>query len=161
MTRSTLFVAFLVTMISTGTANTLVASTIQLTTNDGKTVYLNDDGTVQDELFTREQDPEAYCLAENIYFESRSDSVAGQVAVADVVLNRVRDRRYPATICEVVKQGPVKESWKTRQDPDLPDHERVYFPIRNMCQFSWYCDGKAENIADKTAWAQAQYIHTH
>jgi len=158
MTRSTLFVAFLVTMISTGTANTLVASTIQLTTNDGKTVYLNDDGTVQDELFTREQDPEAYCLAENIYFESRSDSVAGQVAVADVVLNRVRDRRYPATICEVVKQGPVKESWKTRQDPDLADHERVYFPVRNMCQFSWYCDGKAENIADKTAWAQAQYI---
>ena len=40
----------------------------------------------------------------------------------------------------------MKESWKTRKDPDLPDSERIYFPKRDRCQFSWYCDGKADKI---------------
>jgi spore germination cell wall hydrolase CwlJ-like protein len=144
-------------IMSVSTADQGQASTIVLQEN-GKTLYLTDSGKLQTELFTREQDPEAYCLAENIYFESRSDSLAGQAAVADVVLNRLQDKRYPNTICDVVHEGPVTESWKTRQDPDLPDSERIYNPVRNMCQFSWYCDGKAEVITDKTAWNQAQYI---
>ena len=45
---------------------------------------------------------EAHCLALNVYYETRSDNLAGMYAVSDVVLNRVRDTRYPNTICEVV-----------------------------------------------------------
>lgn len=134
------------------------ASTIRIEYKDGNTQFLTEEGIVQEEYFTREQDPQAYCLAENIYFESRSDSLAGQAAVADVVINRVHDDRYPNTVCDVVRDGPIRESWKTRNDPDLPDNERVYYPVRNMCQFSWYCDGKKETVHDKKAWIKAQYI---
>ena len=104
------------------------------------------------------EDPEAICMALNIYYESRSDNLAGQYAVADVVLNRVQDSRYPNTICEVIQQGPVRESWKTKQDPDLPESERIYNPIRHKCQFSWYCDGKSDDPKSETGWAQAQYV---
>ncbi len=100
---------------------------------------------------------EANCLALNVYYETRSDNLAGMYAVSDVVLNRVRDSRYPNTICEVVYQGPVKESWKTR-GKDVPDKDRKYNPIRNMCQFSWYCDGKDDIPDDETGWAVAQYV---
>jgi len=113
---------------------------------------------ITDELYTEQNHPELYCLAQNVYFEAKSEPLAGQYAVADVVLNRVKDNRYPNTICEVVKEGPIKESWKTRQHEDLPDDERVYYPRKNMCQFSWYCDGKADTIRDGDAWRQAQIV---
>lgn len=136
------------------------ASTIRIEYKDGNTQFLTEEGIVQEEYFTREQDPQAYCLAENIYFESRSDSLAGQAAVADVVINRVHDDRYPDTVCDVVRDGPIRESWKTRNDPDLPDNERVYYPIRNMCQFSWYCDGKADVPKNSDAWEKSRkYAH--
>ena len=101
---------------------------------------------------------EANCLELHVYYEARSDNLAGMYAVSDVVLNRVRDDRYPNTICEVVYQGPTKESWKTKQDPDLPEDQRKYNPVRNMCQFSWYCDGKDDIPDDETGWATAQYV---
>ena len=82
-----------------------------------------------EELYTESNQPELYCLAQNIYFEAKSEPLAGQYAVADVVLNRVNDTRYPNTICEVVREGPIKESWKTNQHADLPDSERIYHPI--------------------------------
>ena len=103
-------------------------------------------------------DEQAMCMALNIYYESRSDNLAGQYAVADVVLNRMHDDRYPNTVCEVTQQGPTKESWKTKQDPELPDEERVFNPIRHKCQFSWYCDGKSDDPKDETGWVQAQYV---
>jgi spore germination cell wall hydrolase CwlJ-like protein len=119
-------------------------------------------GTFQDpdidELYTEYNQPQLYCLAQNVYFEAKSEPLAGQYAVADVVLNRVQDTRYPNTICEVVREGPIKESWKTRQHADLPDDERIYHPIRNRCQFSWYCDGKADKTRDSDAWRQAQIV---
>lgn len=111
-----------------------------------------------EELYTEENRPELYCLAQNIYFEAKSEPLAGQYAVADVVLNRVNDTRYPNTICEVVREGPIKESWKTKQHADLPDDQRIYHPIKNRCQFSWYCDGKADTIRDSDAWRTAQII---
>ena len=52
---------------------------------------------------------ERECLADNIYFEARNQGFAGWVAVAQVTLNRVRDDRFPNTICEVVKQGLTYE----------------------------------------------------
>ena len=47
------------------------------------------------------------CLAQNIYFEARSESQAGMIAVAQVTMNRVKHPRYPNTVCEVVKQDPT------------------------------------------------------
>jgi len=113
------------------------------------------------QLYTEKSNPEAYCLAQNIYWESSVDNLAGQAAVADVVLNRVSSDRFPNTICEVVKEGPVRESWKTKQDPNLDDSERKYNPIRNRCQFSWYCDGKSEEVRtpeENPKWRLAQEI---
>ena len=75
---------------------------------------------------TRLEDLE--CLAKNIYFEGRNQPWVGQVAIAQVTLNRVKSLTFPNTICEVVRQ-------KKRQ----------------ICQFSWYCDGKSDqpkNIKD-------------
>ena len=82
---------------------------------------------------------ERECLADNIYFEARNQGFAGWVAVAQVTLNRVRDDRFPNTICEVVKQGLTYESG---------------FPIRDKCQFSWYCDGKSDKIYDQETYDQ-------
>ena len=100
---------------------------------------------------------EANCLALNVYYEARSDNLAGMYAVSDVVLNRVNDNRYPNTICDVIYEGPIKESWKTR-GKKMPDKDRIYNPVRNMCQFSWYCDGKDDIPDDETGWAVAQYV---
>ena len=113
---------------------------------------------IQGEVFTENEEPELYCLAINIYHEARADHIAGQYAVADVVLNRVQDTRYPNTICEVVKQGLVKESWKTKQYAGLRDDERIYNPVRHKCQFSWWCDGHSDATHDLDSWMRAQEI---
>ena len=87
------------------------------------------------------------CLALNMYHEARNQGSAGLLAVSAVVLNRVNDKRFPNTICEVVEQGPTRESWKTKQTPDPSDAK--YYPIKNRCQFSWYCDGKSDEPKQK------------
>ena len=92
-------------------------------------------------LFSHENEPQAWCLAQNIYYEARGSSRADQAAVADVVLNRVEDARYPDSICEVVHQGRQYANGQM---------------IRNQCQFSWYCDGKSDYPRDKEAWSKAQ-----
>lgn len=63
------------------------------------------------------------CLAEAIYFEARSETLAGQKAVAEVVMNRVKSRHYPNTVCGVVYQGSERSSG---------------------CQFSFTCDGSMD-----------------
>ena len=98
------------------------------------------------------------CLATNMYFEARSDGYAGMYATSLVVMNRVVDNRYPNTVCEVVKQGPVRESWKTRDNPTIATKDRVFFPVKNKCQFSWYCDGKADNMYDEASLNTAKEI---
>lgn len=110
------------------------------------------------ELYNQKNNQQAYCMAMNIYHEARGDNLAGKYAVADVVINRMHDDRYPNTICEVVMQGPVTESWKTRQDPNLPDSQRTYNPVRNKCQFSWYCDGKDDTPHNMDVWRESQEI---
>ena len=84
-----------------------------------------------------------YCLALNSYWEARGEKFDDKLATAQVVLNRVTSGRYPDDACSVVAEGPTRESWKTRQFPDLEPEERVYYPTRNKCQFSWYCDVEA------------------
>lgn len=92
------------------------------------------------------------CLTQNIYFESRSQSLAGQLAVGLVTRNRVLDTRFPNTFCGVVYQGPTRESWKKNG---------TWYPIKNRCQFSWYCDGKSDKITDETAYKQAHRVATY
>jgi spore germination cell wall hydrolase CwlJ-like protein len=70
----------------------------------------------------------------------------------------MHDARYPDTICGVVKEGPVRESWKTKQHADLSDDQRIYYPIKYRCQFTWYCDGKDEKIRYQDTWLQSQII---
>ena len=105
-------------------------------------------------VVTNEQpfiDPESVeCLALNMYHEARNQGSAGLLAVTAVVLNRVKDPKFPNTICEVVYQGPTRESWKTRQTKDPNDAE--YYPVRNRCQFSWWCDGKSDTPKQKKAY---------
>ncbi len=77
------------------------------------------------------------CLAEAIYFESRSEPEEGQAAVAQVVLNRVRSGIYPATVCGVVYQ----------------DRNRPF-----ACQFTFACEGKSLRIEEPAPWAVATRI---
>ena len=104
---------------------------------------------------------ELHCMAQNIYFEANNQSKTGMIAVAQVTMNRVRDSRFPDTVCEVVFEGPIRESWKTRKDPDLADEDRIFYPVKNRCQFSWYCDGKADIIPfpeNNISWRKAQDV---
>ena len=91
-------------------------------------------------IMTATPQPEAFCLALNVYHEARNQSFAGQLAVANVVINRVNDERFPNTICEVVFQGATRPSWKGTGE---------LIPVRNRCQFSWYCDGKSDTPLEK------------
>ena len=89
------------------------------------------------------------CLALNTYHEAKNQSLVGQIATAQVVMNRVADKRYPNTICEVVKQGPHRPSWEN------PEKE---YPVKHRCQFSWYCDGKSDIPKNEKAWKKAQDV---
>ena len=83
------------------------------------------------------------CLAKNIYHEARNEPFAGQLAVALVTLNRVYDKNFPNTVCEVVYQGI---------------HTKDGFPKRDRCQFSWYCDGISDVTANVKAYEETQKI---
>ncbi|QGH74881.1 spore cortex-lytic enzyme precursor [Bacteriophage DSS3_MAL1] len=78
------------------------------------------------------------CLAMAIYFEARSEPLPGQYAVAEVIVNRAADSRFPDTVCGVVKE-----------DRGPKPHD---------CQFSFYCDGKPETIAEPLAFDTAKLI---
>lgn len=77
------------------------------------------------------------CLAEGIYFESRGEPVKGQAAVAQVILNRVRNPTYPNSVCGVVYQN---KHW------------------RNRCQFSFACDNIKDRTSDKPRWSTAKFV---
>ncbi|MEK9700053.1 MAG: cell wall hydrolase, partial [Candidatus Poseidoniales archaeon] len=90
------------------------------------------------------------CLQKNAYFEARNQSDAGMMAVTHVVLNRVHSDRFPNTVCEVVEQGHMSKWWKDNHDRDVP--------VRNKCQFSWFCDGLSDEPKEREAWAHAQRV---
>lgn len=71
------------------------------------------------------------CLSEALYFEARGESVKGQFAVAEVILNRVKSGKFPSSVCGVVNQGTGK---------------------LHRCQFSYTCDGHPENIGEPSAY---------
>jgi hypothetical protein len=80
---------------------------------------------------------EENCLAKAVYFEARSETEIGQLAVAKVILNRVKDPEYPKTICGVVYQGSDR---------------------RNSCQFSFACDGMPDDVKSRPAWDRSKRI---
>ncbi len=77
------------------------------------------------------------CLAQAVYFEARGEPLAGQFAVAAVVMNRVADRRYPDRVCDVVFQG---------------EHRR------HACQFSFACDGLSDRATPGRSWRRALHV---
>lgn len=80
---------------------------------------------------------ERTCLAQAIYYEARSESRIGRLAVADVVLNRASSPIYPDTICEVVFQGSER---------------------RTGCQFSFTCDGSMKARLNERQWREAEML---
>jgi spore germination cell wall hydrolase CwlJ-like protein len=77
------------------------------------------------------------CLSEAIYYEARSESLIGQKAVAEVILNRRRSKHFPDTICEVVFQGSDRKTG---------------------CQFSFTCDGSISGEIEEKNWKRSQNI---
>jgi spore germination cell wall hydrolase CwlJ-like protein len=77
------------------------------------------------------------CLADAVYFESRGEPVRGQIAVAQVVMNRVFSGYYPGTVCGTVYQNK---------------HRRL------ACQFTFACDGIRDTVTDPQAWLRATRI---
>ncbi len=90
-----------------------------------------------DEMPQIQGDAEWACLTEALYFEARGETLKGQLAVAEVILNRVDSRRYPDTVCGVISQGAKR---------------------MNACQFSFKCDGHPEKFSERTAYERVGKI---
>ena len=95
--------------------------------------------------FNKAKADEVNCLALNIYHEARNQPTVGKLAVAQVTLNRVKDVRFPNTICGVVYQGYYANN----------------APIKNKCQFSWWCDGKSDKPKEIQSWNYALMLARH
>ena len=91
-----------------------------------------------DSLRMPKMNRELKCLSEALYFEARGESVIGQFAVAEVIVNRANSSKFPDTVCGVVNQGTNKNRYK--------------------CQFTYMCDGLLESIDDKASYARAGKI---
>ncbi|MEM9550178.1 MAG: cell wall hydrolase [Pseudomonadota bacterium] len=77
------------------------------------------------------------CLSEALYFEARGETVKGQFAVAEVIMNRVKSTRFPSTLCGVINQGTGK---------------------KYQCQFTYTCDGYKEVIAEPKAFERVSKV---
>ena len=93
-------------------------------------------------------DKEVTCMAKNIFFEAAIESTAGKLAVAHVTLNRVDSKQFPNSVCEVVYEGP-----------HYTGANGTLYPVRDRCQFSWYCDGKGDDPREGSRlWEDAQEL---
>jgi spore germination cell wall hydrolase CwlJ-like protein len=91
----------------------------------------------------------AACLLMAVYFEARSEPIMGQYAVAEVVMNRVADKRWPDTVCGVVKQRRLVKRYGAAGEP---------VSKKWVCQFSFWCDGAPEVYHNRAAYKQALAI---
>lgn len=87
-------------------------------------------------LTAQELTAEERCLAMAMYWEAKAEGADGMIAVGAVVLNRVKHKEFPGSVCGVVQQGG-----------ETPP-----------CQFSWWCDGKSDNPREADAWATAKEL---
>jgi len=77
------------------------------------------------------------CLSEALYFEARGETVKGQFAVAEVIMNRVKSARFPGNVCGVINQGTGK---------------------KYQCQFTYTCDGNPERIGEPRAYDRVSKV---
>lgn len=100
--------------------------------------------------------PEQHCLASAVYFEARGESLEGQLAVAEVVLNRMRSGRYPTTICAVVRQPAqfsfVRRGVIPRADPDCAEWRRA-IAIARIAE-----TGETRLLPENVLWYHANYV---
>ncbi len=87
-----------------------------------------------------QEQTELDCLAQAVYYEARSEGARGQMAVAEVVMNRSHDSRFPNTVCEVVYQGQYRSTG---------------------CQFTFTCDGSLRVKPRGEAWDRARAVALH
>jgi spore germination cell wall hydrolase CwlJ-like protein len=96
------------------------------------------------------------CLASAIYFEARGEPIEGQLAVAEVVLNRTRSGRYPTTICEVVRQPAqfsfVRRGVIPRADPNC-EHWRRAIAIARIAE-----SRATRLLPENVLWYHANYV---
>ena len=85
------------------------------------------------------------CMALNMYHEAKNQSMLGQLAVGQVVMNRVEDKRFPDNVCDVVTEAVT--------------YKGTDKPVLHKCQFSWYCDGKKDepDFGSKEWWDAKEY----
>lgn len=134
------------TMIAIATNAAIVASMIYLYNDKMQTEIAQENEAITISLEVEKQlknAKELNCLATNIYHEARNEGLTGQRAVAWATLNRVDSPKYPDTVCDVVYQAELNENG---------------VPVKNQCQFSFYCDGKSDEISDQAAWNVAETI---
>jgi spore germination cell wall hydrolase CwlJ-like protein len=82
-------------------------------------------------------DAEWRCLSEALYFEARGETVKGQFAVAEVIMNRVKSSQYPGSLCAVIKQGTGR---------------------KYQCQFTYTCDGYKDVVAEYKAYERVSKV---
>lgn len=100
-------------------------------------------GNEKKEPLLEYSDKDVDCLATNIYFEARGETTEGKEAVAYVTINRVLSGYYPDSVCKVVYQAKYNKHGK---------------PLRNQCQFSWYCDGRPDKIKDYEIYEECKEV---
>lgn len=111
-------------------------------------MYARDEGAIAtvaadpvDKFETAEKISAEYdCLTQAVYYEAGSESSEGKLAVAEVILNRVADHRYPNSVCEVVFQGATRTTG---------------------CQFTFTCDGALARKPNPAKWEKAKAIAAH
>jgi spore germination cell wall hydrolase CwlJ-like protein len=81
---------------------------------------------------------EELCLAQAIYHEARGESEDGQLAVANIIINRALSKKYPSTICGVVFQNANSGLYR--------------------CQFTFACDGRSDMGTERKAWNRATHL---
>ena len=105
-------------------------------------------GFFSPKVYASDANNDAYCLAKNIYFEAGNQPLAGKLAVAHVVKNRVESWQFPNTYCDVIHETKEwRTSWTGNQ-----------VPVLGMCQFSWFCDGKSDEPKDSKTWIKSVQI---
>ncbi len=77
------------------------------------------------------------CLSEALYFEARGETIKGQFAVAEVILNRVKSARFPSSVCGVINQGTGRKF---------------------QCQFTYTCDGHKEVVSEPGAYSRVAKV---
>ena len=149
------FLLFLIVFIASGFTGSMSGRSSQIV---GDFYYMHPQNTtanglieIADTVISKSlivNDKEVTCMAKNIFFEAAVESTAGKLAVAHVTLNRVDSQWFPNSVCEVVYDGLHYTHSSGKQ-----------LPVRDRCQFSWYCDGKGDEPREGSRlWEDSQEL---